>query len=132
MDVTRTSLLRHDVEALDIGSEIVSVFQAEDEPELHDNVACHTCLSRALSEMQQLDMCTFNTSAWPVTIWARTDDGSIIESVRAIRRRWECSQSLRSINSLVVVIQVLLNSQFVPYLNLIKWECATEVLAPDA
>ena len=38
MNIARTSLLRHDVEALDVSDDIVRVHWAEYESELHDNV----------------------------------------------------------------------------------------------
>ena len=130
MDVAWTSLLRHNVETLDISNGIFAVQWAENESQLHDNVIYCTCLNSAFSTIPNI--LTFNTAAWPVTIRAWAHDDSIIDTVRAVGSGWGCSQSLRCIDLIVFVIQVLLKSDLVPDLNSIKQKGTMDVSGPDA
>ena len=130
MDVARTSLLRHNIEMLDVSNGIFAVQWAENESQLHDNVVYHTCLNSAFSTIP--DILTFNTVAWPVTIRAQAHDDSIVDTVRAVGSGWGCSQSLWCINLIVFVIQVLLKSDLVPDLNSIKQKGTMDVSGPDA
>ena len=80
---------------------------------------------------QQLNTLTFDTSPRPVTIGAGTYYGRVVESVGAFRRGGVRSHSLRSIYFGVCMIEELLDSELVPYLNSVEWESTVEALSPD-
>lgn len=54
MDVAQTSLLRHDIETLDVSNGIFAVQWVENESQLHDNVIYCTCLNSAFSTIPNI------------------------------------------------------------------------------